>query len=256
MDLKVMSQNLDQFLRLSTFPLALKMLKEGEPLPEKVRLPQKDLGKRIAICQAVSMARRYGWALALGGEELACPIGAVAMGFVPPIDYYQEGTLCEGLYTQDKAAGARSEEAVDKFPLGYYQKILMAPVSRAAFAPDLFLIYGNSAQVLRLVQATLYHQGGKLTSSFRGRADCSEIIVSTLFADEPQVILPCTGDRIFGQTQDHEMAFSFPASWAPRLMEGLEATHRAGTRYPIPVYLQYEAVFPPTYQELEKRLKG
>lgn len=255
MDLKTIAQNLDQYLRLAAFPLALKMLKNHDPLPEKVRRPQKDLGKRSAICQAVSMARRYGWALALSAEDIPCPIGNVAMGFMPPIDYYREGTLCEGLYTKDKAAGARSEEAVDKFPLGLYQTLLMAPVNRAAFAPDLFLIYGNSAQVLRLVQAALYHEGGKLTSSFRGRADCSEIIVTTLLENKPQVILPCTGDRIFGQTQDHEMAFAFPAAWADKLMEGLEATHKAGTRYPIPCYLQYEAVFPPTYQELQNKLE-
>lgn len=251
-----MAQNLDQLLRLSTFPLVLKMLKEKDSLPEKVRQPQKDLGKRIAICQAISMARRYGWALALGAEDMSCPIGVLAMGFAPPVDYYREGTLCEGLYTKDKAAGSRSEAEVDKFPVGLYHKILIAPVNRAAFEPDLFLIYGNSAQVLRLVQGALYHQGGKITSSFRGRADCSEIVVSTLLVNMPQVILPCTGDRIFGQTQDHEMAFAFPHSWAPRIMEGLEATHRAGTRYPIPHYLQYEATFPPTYQELEIRLKS
>lgn len=256
MDLKIMSQNLEHLLRLSTFPLAVRMQKESEALPEKVRCPQGDLGKRLAICQAVSMARRYGWALALGAEDMSCPIGTLAMGFAPALEYYQAGTLCEGLYTKDKTAGARSEAAVDKFPLGLYQSVVMAPLGRAAFEPDLFLVYGNSAQVLRLVQAALYHEGGKLTSSFRGRADCSEIMVSTILENKPQVILPCTGDRIFGQTQDHEMAFSFPASWAPRLMEGLEATHKAGTRYPIPCYLQYEAVFPPTYQELEKRLKG
>lgn len=254
MDLKGMAQNLDQFLRLSTFPLALKMLKSGESLPEKVRRPMKDWGKRIATCQAVSMARRYGWVLALGAEDMACPLGTLAMGFAPAVDYYREGTLAEGLYTKDKAAGARSEEAVDKFPLGLYQRVLVAPINRTAFEPDLFLVYGNSAQVLRLVQAALYHEGGKLASAFRGRADCSEIIVSTMTANQPQVILPCTGDRIFGQTQDHEMAFSFPAAGASRIMEGLEATHRAGTRYPIPHYLQYEATFPPTYQELEKRL--
>ena len=44
-------------LRLKTFPLAVKFLKDKAGLPEKTRQPSAVLGKRITICQGVTMAR-------------------------------------------------------------------------------------------------------------------------------------------------------------------------------------------------------
>jgi uncharacterized protein (DUF169 family) len=62
-----------------------------------------------------------------------------------------------------------------------------------------------------------------------------------------EVILPCNGDRIFAQTQDHEMAFSIPRDRAAEVAEGLAGTHTGGLRYPIPSFLRYTGVFPPQY---------
>jgi uncharacterized protein (DUF169 family) len=67
---------------------------------------------------------------------------------------------------------------------------------------------------------------------------------------DPQVIVPCYGDRLFAQTQDHEMAFSFHFRNAAELVEGLAGTQKGGIRFPIPSYLRYQAEFPPTYQKL------
>jgi hypothetical protein len=78
-----------------------------------------------------------------------------------------------------------------------------------------------------------------------------------------QVVLPCNGDRIFAQTQDDEMAFTIPAAKIDELIEGLEATHAGGIRYPIPSFLRYTGQFPEKYtqmnelwEELEKAHQG
>lgn len=97
-----------------------------------------------------------------------------------------------------------------------------------------------------------YKEGGSITSSFAGRGECSEIIVNTIKSDSCQVILPGNGERVFGQTQDDEMAFTIPLSKIDSVTEGLIGTHKAGVRYPIPNYLVFEAKFPPKYVELEK----
>jgi hypothetical protein len=36
------------------------------------------------------------------------------------------------------------------------------------------------------------------------------------------------------------------------LMDGLEKTHRAGVRYPITSFFNFQATFPPSYQEQMK----
>ncbi|MCK9197555.1 MAG: DUF169 domain-containing protein, partial [Syntrophales bacterium] len=56
-------------LRLKTFPVAVKFLKE-KTFPEKTRQPSVVMGKRVAICQAVTMARIYGWTVGLTKEDV------------------------------------------------------------------------------------------------------------------------------------------------------------------------------------------
>jgi MtaA/CmuA family methyltransferase len=228
------------------------MFRHGEPLPEKAKRPSRDFKKGFANCQTIDMVRRYGWTIALTREDSICSLGITAMGFDKELKFYRDGNLCEGMYTETAEAGSRSEAAVDKFSYNQYQALVATPLDRCDFEPDLICIYGNPAQVMRLVQAALWKRGGKLTSSFGGRIDCSEIIVTTLRTRECQVILPCSGDRIFGQTQDHEMAFTIPFHRVEEILEGLRGTHKGGIRYPITQFMEYEGKFPPRYMEVNR----
>jgi MtaA/CmuA family methyltransferase len=248
-DARTADRELQTYIRPQTFPVAIRMLKPGEEIPDKARRPARDFKKLSMNCQVIDMARRYGWMIALTRDDSICSLGIAAMGFEKATHMFQSGTLCEGMYTESKAAGQRSEAAVDRFEKGQYHALLVAPLDRATFEPHLVCIYANPAQIMRLTQAALWKRGGKLTSSFGGRVDCSEIVVTTMRTDRPQVILPCSGDRIFGQTQDHEMAFTIPWSQMEDIVEGLRGTHAGGIRYPITQFMEYEAKLPPKYLE-------
>ncbi|PYM07807.1 MAG: hypothetical protein DMD82_04690 [Candidatus Rokuibacteriota bacterium] len=251
-DVKTADKELQFYIRPQTFPVAIRMLRPGEPIPDKAKRPARDFKKLSMNCQVIDMARRYGWMIALTREDHICSLGITALGFDKPTHLYNSGTLCEGMYTETKEAGQRSEAAVDKFEPGEFSCLLVSPLDRAPFEPHVVCIYANPAQVMRLTQAALWKRGGKLTSSFGGRIDCSEIIVTVMKTDRPQVILPCSGDRIFGQTQDHEMAFSTPWSHMEEIIEGLRGTHAGGIRYPITQFMEYEAKLPPKYMEVNK----
>jgi MtaA/CmuA family methyltransferase len=251
-DAKTADREIQAHIRPQTFPVAIRMLRPDEPIPERARRPARDFKKLSMNCQVVDMARRYGWTLALTREDSICSLGIAALGFEKPTHLHASGTLCEGMYTETKDAGRRSEAAVDRFGAGEYTTLLVAPLDRATFEPDLVCIYGNPAQVMRLIQGALWKRGGKLTSSFGGRLVCADIIVTTLATGEPQVIMPCSGDRIFGQTQDHEMAFTIPWARMEELIDGLKGTHAGGIRYPITQFMEYEAKLPPRYMEANR----
>jgi MtaA/CmuA family methyltransferase len=251
-DVKTADRELTLYLRPQTFPVAIRMLSPGEAIPDKTRRPARDFKKLSMNCQVIDMARRYGWTIALTREDSICSLGIAALGFEKPTHLHASGTLCEGMYTETKAAGQRSEAAVDRFPTGQYHALLVAPLERATFEPHVVCLYGNPAQIMRLTQAALWKRGGKLTSSFGGRIVCADIIVTTLNTDQPQVILPCSGDRIFGQTQDHEMAFTIPWGQVEEIIEGLRGTHAGGIRYPITQFMEYEAKLPPRYMEVNR----
>jgi uncharacterized protein (DUF169 family) len=253
--MKELNEALMQFIRPATFPLAIKMMESEEGLPERTRRPKKDMGLVMPLCQAVGMARKYGWTLALGNEDQLCPMGALTLGYEPPKETWLDGTFAEGPTTQEKEARAKSAQALRRFDYGKYKMVLMAPINRAAFDPDLVVMYANSAQVMRMVQASTFESGGHLTSTASGGVDCSEIITQTMQTDQCQFILPCNGDRVFGMTQDHEMAFTMPASKIDTTIRGLKLTYDMGQRYPVPTYVRFQAEFPEGYTKLMEHLR-
>lgn len=250
------ARELEGYIRPAAFPVAIRVMKPGEALPPKVKQPFRDLKVRISICQAMSMARRYGWNVAVGPQDQSCPIAQVALGFAESLPFYEEGNLAYGMYAETMESGAQAEAEIPKFKLGETQCILIGPLAKANFNPEIIVVYANSAQVMRLVAGAVYKKGGYLPSRVAPRADCADIIVGTLRENHAQVILPCYGDRVFGMTQDHEMCFAIPYNQFGDLLKGLAGTEKGGIRYPIPVHLRTEADFPPKYKQLAEMWKS
>ena len=250
-DLKEVEQALNTYVRPLTFPLALKMLKSEDEIPERTRRPFQQMKKKVAICQGIGMARKLGWTVAMGKEDMQCSLGAAPFGFFKNIDFYNEGNLAAGMFTASKEIGKKEEDLIDRFDYGLYSHILVAPLNRAGFEPDMLMMYGNPAQIMRLVHGALYNQGGAVQSSAMGRLGCATIITA-MKKDECRYLLPGNGDRIFGMTQDYEMSFLIPASKIDTVLDGLAKTHKGGIRYPITSFFNFQAAFPPSYQEQMK----
>lgn len=250
MEPKAFDEVLTKYLRPYNNPLAVRMVRHGEPVPERAKRPLRDFKNPITICQAIAVARHVGWTVYMGREDQACILGALAMGFEELHPYYLEGNLCEDFYTKSKEAGAKMELEIPRFAAGSYQGFLVAALERADFTPDVFAFYGNSAQVMRLVTASLWESGGRMESSAQGRVDCADLVERAMLTGKSAYVLPCNGDRVFGMVQDSEMAFSAPWSAVDKLAEGLEATHKGGVRYPVPKQLTFLPVFPKTYDKL------
>jgi uncharacterized protein (DUF169 family) len=252
--LRRLDEALGRYVRPDTFPVAIRMIKPGEALPDGVKVPSRDMGEQWIVCQSIGVARRYGWGIAVGKADVICPLASIAFGFHEPNAEYLKGFASVGMYCKDESAATNLEANTWRFEPGTYDYVCVMPLNRATFEPQVVAVYGNSAQVMRLVHAALYKRGGRVASTSGGRLDCAEIVIQTLTTNEPKVILPCNGDRVFGMTQDHEMAFAFPWSYASEIIEGLEGTHKGGTRFPITVAMRDTVTMPKTYQELMKML--
>src|SRR4030066_435382 len=143
MDAAALSGHLEKHLRVHPFPLGIKSYKAGEPLPDKAKVPSKHLGIKVAICQAISIARRYGWSMAVSGEDISCPIAKAAFGFEDRNEYYTSGKLAEGMYASCGEAGAKFEEGLGEADMGEVAYVGAAPLGRANFTPETVLVYGN-----------------------------------------------------------------------------------------------------------------
>jgi uncharacterized protein (DUF169 family) len=251
-------KTLSQLLRLQTSPVAVKLLSPGEGFPNKVHRPTKRLKHKITICQGISMARRFGWRLGLTSHDVCCVPALVAYGWgekEPTIDEMMELMLAAS-YAENADAARRQIEAIARLGRGDYPGLILAPLERTTWEPDLVMVYCNPAQAMRLVHAATYYDGQPIDSSFGGRAaSCSEGIIRTFQNDQCQVVIPGAGDRIFAMTGDDELAFTAPARLIDQIIEGLRMSGRqVGVRYPIPFYQGFEPRFPPVYERLFKEI--
>ncbi|MEE9231021.1 MAG: DUF169 domain-containing protein, partial [Acidobacteriota bacterium] len=128
-----MERAVNRYIRPLTFPLAIKMLKSEKEIPEKTRRPFRDLKKKMAICQGFGMARKLGWVVAMGKEDMQCALGAAPFGFFKNIEFFNEGNMSAGMFTASIESGKREEDLIDRFECGYYSHLLVAPLHRTVF---------------------------------------------------------------------------------------------------------------------------
>jgi uncharacterized protein (DUF169 family) len=244
-------------LRLKTLPVGVKFLKNKQEFPEKTRRPSINLGKKVAICQGITMARNYGWTVGLAQEDIICVPAAIAFGFSssedPPESLAQ--LFCEINFSKDEQAARSEVGSMSSFANGEIEAMVIAPLNRAAFEPDTILIYGNPAQMMRLIQACSYITGERVAGHFGGKVECDEYLITPYKTQSPRVVVPGNGERIFAGTQDDEMTFALPAGALSDLLQGLREVGKAiGVRYPVTPFLNYQPDFPKAHKEMGKRL--
>jgi uncharacterized protein (DUF169 family) len=244
------AQALNRLIRPLTFPIAVKLVKSVDAFPEKTRRPLKDVGFKTNVCVGLTLTRKYGWTVGMTAEDNICPIAAYTYGWSesePEVKSALIDFMKVMSYAANDDAAKTTIEAVAQFKLnkGQYAGVVFSPLERAKVEPDLVMIFCNPAQAMRLVHGATQETGISVRSIFSGRGGtCTEGILQTFKTKEPKVVLPGNGDRVWAMVQDEEMAFTTPISLLDSVIRGLEATHERGIRYPIPVDIRHEPLFP------------
>lgn len=256
-DFNEMAEFVRNDLRLKTFPVAAKFLKPGEPFPAKTRRPSATLGKRVAICQGVTMARIHGWTVGLAAEDVICVPGAILFGFSqspdPPESLVE--LFCKIDFSSGETNARREVSSMNRFENGEIAGILLAPLSRSAFDPDTILFYGNPAQIMRLNQAWSRLAGDRVEGHFGGKVECDEALIAPMKTQTARVVIPGQGERIFAGTQDDELIFSLPGRFLHEFTESLKRAGKPiGAKYPVSPYQNFQPEFPNAHKELGKRI--
>jgi uncharacterized protein (DUF169 family) len=244
-------------LRLKTLPVGVSFLKDKADIPDGARRPALHLKKRVTVCQVMTMARNYGWQMAVTEEDLVCPLAALAFGFSSSLSPVED--MAEAFLTSQYKSGAdkslKETAQMCFFEKGVWKALFVSPLRKMDRPADVIVLYGNPAQISRLVQAATYDMEERIQGLFGGKVECPEYLIRPMVTGKPRVVLPGPGDRIFSMTGDDEMIFAFPYSFLNKLTEGLrESGKRVGARYPITFYQNFQPEFPKHYQELAKKL--
>lgn len=238
-----LGRKLEFQLRLNTYPLAIKMLKSIEDVPEDATRPLKKFGKCLSTCQAFALSRRFGETVAQIFEDMWCPEPVIGFGLAEPPEYFFEGKTRYPSGVKSLEAGANWAREFPRFDVGKYVGVVSAPLTSASFEPDVAVVYCDSAQLLRLLLGLAYEDGRDITTVLGGHSACVYAVVPPMLKNECQVSVPCRGDRGYAGTQDYEMIFSIPRDLIERVVEGMDkpGTSSSPTRFSMnPEYMLSE----------------
>lgn len=244
-DVVVLSKKLESLLRLRTRPVGVKFL-DSEPDSSGLPLfrPLRDFKRRMTFCQAAALARYYGWPIGLGLEDLSCPGAIVIFGLAEAPDYFEDGSISAGLYTETKELGARLDSHIPKMPVGKVRGLAVYPSTEPIAVPDVILVYGTPGQMTRLVSAVVYKTGEPVKLEAMGKAGSCSGVARSYLESRPLLILPGLGDRTLAWTMDDEMAMAFPASMLGDILHAAEKQEETQVlTYPPKPFLFYEFKF-------------
>ena len=256
---QTLGKKIEEFVRPATFPIAIKLIRSAAEIPPGGKRPKAGLEVETFLCQNFRMVRTYGWTMAIMQEDCCCKLARMIFGWDPPTEESARwgDQFSVGLYASDLETSGKVREHLHLLN-NEFAGVVLSPLTRTRTEPDVIFVYCMPAQAMRLIQAYLYFKGGVMQFTAAGRmGSCHEGIAKTFLTEEPQLVLLGNGDRVWGGADDAEVMFSIPKSKSELIVNGLEATHKAGLRYPIPKYMNYTPGFQASFaKEAQKRAGG
>lgn len=247
-------EELEERLRLDTFPLGLKLVKNKGEIPNNAKRPVKDMGHHLSLCQAFQIARREGETIAMLKEDHWCFEPVVGYGLGEPPEYFLEGYNRYPHDVKSLEAGRRYAEELPKLETGKFIGVVFAPLSKTEFNIDISLIYCNPEQLSLLLLGREYEDGRNLKVSLSSHAACVYAVVPAIRSGMCQVAIPCRGDHYGAMAESDEMIFSIPENKLENLMEGLRHVEKNGSKLPRGYRINPEYPLEDSYRKIAKMM--
>ncbi len=239
-NLKELYELIIKELRLRSDPVGVKLFKELSSVPPNVsRVPD-----RATICQLSTLARLHSLTYYATADDIACKRGATSLGL---IQLPEDVIVNEDAYahTVDVDTARKLYTSIPMLPPDY-KAVLMGPLNELSVDPDVVLIAGNPAQMLKVVEGWVWFSGEPATLAATGvHGICGYGIANTLKTSKLVLTLPCSGARRVGLYIDDEMVAIVPFNLIDKWVDGLICTHETGHPYPIPPRIVWNPPPPP-----------
>lgn len=215
MDYKHLSDELTKLLELPQPAVGVKLIKD-DFIPEGW-----ERGDKLTYCQFVMKAREGGHLIA-DADNISCPNGASALGFMDVPARLQTGELLEtfGAFSQD--GGREMVASVPRFERDEFKRIALAPLGDVTYDLDLVLLETYPEQIMWLNLASIYTGGGRLNfSTSVSNGTCSDLTVVPQRSGQIHVTTGCYGCRNATSVPVEYMYASFPGKRLEEIVEAL-----------------------------------
>jgi uncharacterized protein (DUF169 family) len=253
MDYREMSGIIMKRVMPQSYPIGIKILREGESMPEGVARPAK-FGIRVAICQWTGLARRWGWVVGALAEDINCAPCLAGFGLkrVKEKKDFAQFIVDMG-YFDDLDSAMKVAGEIELIEPGEVKGVVAFPLANAPVDPDVVLIYGTPAHMTRLTYAYTQSHSKVIHSSTTFGLSCMSAI-RPAWRKESTFVIPGRGERMLAGTDDSEMFFSVPIEDLEAVVNAVEDTHRKGLRFPVQGFVLYEPPVIPAMKALEEKL--
>jgi uncharacterized protein (DUF169 family) len=218
-------------LSLRTEPIAFRRLESLDELDGITNAVRWSQG--CTFCQIPFLARVQGMTVAITGDDKMNTRCKRLHALMPTTEQIME-TEARGL----SGTWMPSFEEAMKQQLDYPlippgEAIVVGPLAKAEFEPQVISVYGNPAQIMMVMCGMQKIRYERFQFHFIGEGACVDSIGQCYVSGKASLAIPCYGERAMGQVTDDEIVIALHPDELGVALEGLETLRKIGFKYPI-----------------------
>jgi uncharacterized protein (DUF169 family) len=227
-----MTENFKTLLRLRTEPVAFRRLEKAEDLDKISNVVRVKRG--FSYCQVPFLVRVMGQTVGITKED---PIGTRCTrlhGLRPATEksMQDEAAMLSTTWFASPEEALKQQHETPRVPVG--EAIVIAPLGKEKFEPEVVSIYANPAQVMMVLCGLQKEKYERFQFFFIGEGACADSLAQCYASGKPAVAIPCYGERTMGQVADDEIVVALPPGELGRAVSGMKKLAKIGFKYPIP----------------------
>jgi len=218
-------------LRLRTEPIAFRRLEKAEEL-DKIRNVVR-INRGFTFCQVPFLVRVLGQTIGITKKD---PIGdrctrLHGLRSATEKSMQGEATLLSTTWFASPEEALKQQQETPRILQG--EAIVVAPLTKEKFEPEVVLIYGNPAQIMMILCGMQKEKYERFQFFFIGEGACADSLAQCYVTGKPSLAIPCYGERAMGQVADDEIVIALPPGEMGRALAGMKKLAQIGFRYPI-----------------------
>jgi len=250
-DFNEMGEKLERLLLLRYSPIALKVLHEGDAIPEGTIRPKRDRGEHLAMCQAFAKVRRDRAAITMLKEDHWCVWPLISYGLVP-VEEEDYENLGSKFFVKDPKWGV--EYFRNDYPRLNDSNVIgfsIAPLRSCTFVPDLVCTYCRPAQIRSFQMAAKFQSGRMLELRLDPVDSCVHSTIPVLNGQDYNITFPDPGEYERALADEDEVMFTMRAEKLPEIVDGIEFLCRTGFGYKeLSMEMAYDFPRPKFYNDM------
>jgi uncharacterized protein (DUF169 family) len=226
-----LGMELENALRLKTKIIAYRRLEKADDLGSIKNVIRLD--RFFTLCQVPFMVRVNGVTVGITKEDKIQDRCSRLFGLRHASEKSMNAEAAMLSTTWFRSPEEALEQQNDYYRVPVGGAIVLAPLVRQKFEPEVILIYGNPAQIMMVMCGLQKIKYEYFSFSFIGEGACTDSLARCYVTGKPSLSIPCYGERSMGSVSDDEIAIALPPGELERTVAGLKELAKIGFKYPI-----------------------